>query len=67
MGRLLSKILFPKPWDIASFVSRGDRRPKGENMTDEEYEIIRDSWTKEPKKRLNMEDVISRLEAIQKK
>ena len=58
------KTLFPKPWDIANFVSKGKRVEKSENMTEEEYLIINNSWKQEAKERINIENIIKELEKL---
>ena len=55
---------FKHPWEIANYIVKGNRRPKGENMTTKEYQIIEDSWAQESKKRSKIEDIIKQLEEL---
>ena len=61
------KKLFPKPWDIAIFISKGKRREKGKHMTDEEYSMIKESWQQEEKERLPITKIRKRIEEIYSK
>ena len=66
-GECYPKKEFRKPWDIANYVSQGKRRPRGEEMREEEYKIISESWKQEKKERKKIEEIVKRLEEIRRK
>ena len=65
-GECYPKSEFSKPWDIANYVSQGKRRPRGEEMSSEEYKLISESWKQESKERKKIEEIVKRLEEIER-
>ena len=63
-GDCYPKILFKHPWEIANYISKGKRLERKEDMKEEEYRIIQESWKQEKKERRNISEIIKELEII---
>ena len=58
------KTLFKFPWSIADFTQSGKRREKHQCMTNEQYQLVQESWYQNPKDRISIEIIIKRLEKM---
>ncbi|KAL7713823.1 Protein serine/threonine kinase [Entamoeba marina] len=58
------KTQFIYPWDIAEFVSKGERLEKPNTMNETIYSLISNCWKQEPKERYEIEDVIEKIETM---
>ena len=52
---------FKFAWDVVDFVANGNMRPKPENMTDDQYNLIKKCWCKYPKERPDISTIIVSL------
>ena len=59
-----SKREFKFPWKIAEFVVNGKRQRKHDEIDDEEFDLIEKSWNENPKERLEMNEIVKRLEIL---
>ena len=55
---------FKFPWNIAKFVISGKRLEKPKGMRDDIYSLINECWKQEPKERLEITQIISKLQEI---
>ena len=53
---------FRFPWKIAEFVMEGKRLQQLENISDDQFELVRNSWCQDSKERLSIDQIISILE-----
>ncbi|ELP91890.1 protein serine/threonine kinase, putative [Entamoeba invadens IP1] len=58
------KKLFHFPWDIATFIAKGGRRPKTPNMSDEVYNLIQQIWNNDPSQRIGVEMFIDEMSQL---
>ena len=63
-GNAYSGDLFKFPWNIANFVLTGNRLEKPESMRDDIYSFISECWKQEPKERLEITQIISKLSLL---
>ena len=56
---------FKFPWKIAVFVMNGKRIEKPTNMREDIYELITKSWQQDPRERLTIEQIITRLKSLE--
>ena len=57
------KSIFKYTWNIADFVSSGNRPPTIENVKNKDMrKVIEQCWCQNPKDRLSIEDVVALLE-----
>ncbi|ELP90229.1 protein kinase, putative, partial [Entamoeba invadens IP1] len=55
---------FKFAWDIVDFVVSGKRLKKPANLNDNIYNIVNDMWCQDVRKRIEMNNVVSKLECI---
>ena len=55
---------FKFSWKIADFVIKGGRMQKTDEMTHLQYDLISQSWCQDPKKRLQIDAIVSRLDFL---
>ena len=55
---------FKYPWNIADFVSAGQRVPRRDSIPENVFDIIEKCWTHEPKNRIDIDELIKQLESI---
>ncbi|KAL7718095.1 Protein serine/threonine kinase [Entamoeba marina] len=60
----LSSPMFKFPWDIANFVTSGDRLKPTDDMNDKEYSLISNCWKQDPKERYEIGEVVKKLEEM---
>ena len=53
---------FKFPWKIAEFVMSGQRMPKPDELSPDQFRIIEESWCHEPKDRLEIGDLQALIE-----
>ena len=58
------KTEFRFPWKIAEFITKGKRRPRIDEIDNDEYRLIQQCWCPNPKDRFTIDDVVSMLETI---
>ena len=63
-GEAYSGDLFKFPWKIAEFVMNGKRLDKPSEMRDDIYSLISECWKQEPKERLEITQIISKLSSL---
>ena len=56
--------IFPHEWDIADFICKGKRLQKPSDMRDDIYSLINECWKQEPKERLEITQIISKLSSL---
>ena len=55
---------FKFPWKIAEFVSSGHRMRKKHEISDDEYDLIEKCWCQNPNDRLEIKEIIKKLEEL---
>ena len=55
------KSQFKFAWDIAEFVTNGKRMPQTNEISNEQYEIIKDSWKQDSNERLTIDEIVEKL------
>ncbi|KAL7716668.1 Protein serine/threonine kinase [Entamoeba marina] len=63
-GEVYPKATFVYPWEIANFVSVGNRLQKPDDMDDSTYSLITKCWCHNPKERYDIGEVINGLEEL---
>ena len=63
-GEAYSGDKFKFSWKIANFVISGKRLDKPNNMNDDIYSLIIECWKQEPKERLEITQIISKLSSL---
>ena len=63
-GDCYPKEIFPHEWDIADFIIKGKRLQQPSDMRDDIYSLISECWKQEPKERLEITQIISKLQEI---
>ena len=57
------KIMFRYPWNIANFITEGNRPETIEEVTNEGMkEIIENSWKQKPEERIEIKEIVQLLE-----
>ena len=63
-GEVYPKDKFKYEWNIAEFVMSGKRLEQPKGMNDDIYSLISECWKQEPKERLEITQIISKLQEI---
>ena len=63
-GEAYPKEIFPHEWDIANFIIKGKRLEKPKRMRNDIYSLISECWKQEPKERLEITQIVSKLESF---
>ena len=63
-GEAYPKELFKHELDIANFICKGKRLQKSSDMRDDIYSLINECWKQEQKERLEITQIISKLQEI---
>ena len=64
MGKAYSGDQFKFPWKISEFVIKGKRLDKPSEMREDIYSLISECWKQEPKERLEITQIISKLTSL---
>ena len=63
-GETYSGDKFKFPWKIANFVCKRNRLEQPDSMREDIYSLISECWKQEPKERLEITQIISKLQEI---
>ena len=63
-GKSYSGDLFKFPWKISEFVMSGKRLKKPKEMREDIYSLISECWKQNPKERLEITQIISKLSSL---